>query len=154
MKTSDDNSKLRIPHVLTVAGSDSGAGAGIQADLKAGAARGVYCSTVIIAVTAQNTVGVQGVNIVPEDFVAEQLKSVLSDMHVDVVSPISMACFLPLAYSRLLFRVLSSSLLEAALVVDPVMVSTSGDVLAGPSILCGFWHASFHWHIQGYYSES
>ena len=59
MKTSDDNSKLRIPHVLTVAGSDSGAGAGIQADLKACAARGVYCSTVIAAVTAQNTVGVQ-----------------------------------------------------------------------------------------------
>ncbi|KAF5951990.1 hypothetical protein HYC85_009934 [Camellia sinensis] len=79
------NTKLRIPHVLTVAGSDSGAGAGIQADLKACAARGVYCSTVITAVTAQNTIGVQGVNIVPEDFVAEQLKSVLSDMNVDIV---------------------------------------------------------------------
>ena len=49
----------KIPHVLTVAGSDSGAGAGIQADLKACAARGVYCSTVITAVTAQNTLGVQ-----------------------------------------------------------------------------------------------
>lgn len=83
--TVKDDSKMKIPHVLTVAGSDSGAGAGIQADLKACAARGVYCSTVITAVTAQNTVGVQGVNIVPEDFVAEQLKSVLSDMHVDVV---------------------------------------------------------------------
>lgn len=52
-------SKQRLPHVLTVAGSDSGAGAGIQADLKACAARGVYCSTVVTAVTAQNTVGVQ-----------------------------------------------------------------------------------------------
>jgi hypothetical protein len=52
-------STLKVPHVLTVAGSDSGAGAGIQADLKACAARGVYCSTVITAVTAQNTVGVQ-----------------------------------------------------------------------------------------------
>lgn len=50
---------FRVPHVMTVAGSDSGAGAGIQADLKACAARGVYCSTVITAVTAQNTVGVQ-----------------------------------------------------------------------------------------------
>lgn len=119
----------KIPHVLTVAGSDSGAGAGIQADLKACAARRVYCSTIITAVTAQNTVGVQvhllvnfittidyiyidsqfkplmpimfcialftfseicgncqGLEMVPEDFVAEQLKSVLSDMHVHVVS--------------------------------------------------------------------
>ncbi|GMN30044.1 hypothetical protein TIFTF001_041398 [Ficus carica] len=80
-----DHLGFRVPHVLTVAGSDSGAGAGIQADLKACAARGVYCSTVITAVTAQNTVGVQGVDIVPEDFVAKQLRSVLSDMQVDVV---------------------------------------------------------------------
>ena len=54
-----EHSKIKVPHVLTVAGSDSGAGAGIQADLKACAARGVYCSTVITALTAQNTVGVQ-----------------------------------------------------------------------------------------------
>lgn len=80
--------KVRVPHVLTVAGSDSGAGAGIQADLKACAARGVYCSTVVTAVTAQNTSGVQGVHILPEEFVAEQLKSVLSDMRPDV------ACYL------------------------------------------------------------
>lgn len=52
-------SENKIPHVLTVAGSDSGAGAGIQADLKACAARRVYCSTVITAITAQNTHGVQ-----------------------------------------------------------------------------------------------
>lgn len=57
--TPSDESKVRVPHVLTVAGSDSGAGAGIQADIKACAARGVYCSTVITAVTAQNTGGVQ-----------------------------------------------------------------------------------------------
>jgi len=58
-RVSMDGSNGRIPHVLTVAGSDSGAGAGIQADLKTCAALGVYCSTVITAVTAQNTVGVQ-----------------------------------------------------------------------------------------------
>lgn len=126
-------SKLRIPHVLTVAGSDSGAGAGIQADLKACAARGVYCSTVITAVTAQNTVGVQGVNIVPEDFVAEQLKSVLSEMDVDVVK----TGMLPsIAIVKVLHEYLKCFPVRA-LVVDPVMVSTSGDVLAGPSVLDG-----------------
>ncbi|GAB4848117.1 hypothetical protein Ancab_002781 [Ancistrocladus abbreviatus] len=58
--TISDGSKMKIPHVMSVAGSDSGAGAGIQADLKTCAARGVYCSTVITAVTAQNTAGVSG----------------------------------------------------------------------------------------------
>ncbi|KAL2511866.1 Thiamine biosynthetic bifunctional enzyme TH1 [Abeliophyllum distichum] len=127
-------SQVRIPHVLTVAGSDSGAGAGIQADLKACAARGVYCSTVITAVTAQNSVGVQGVSIVSEDFVGEQLRSVLSDMCPDVVK----TGMLP---STGIVKILLQSLREfpvRALVVDPVMVSTSGDVLAGPSILDSF----------------
>ncbi|KAH6789816.1 thiamine biosynthesis protein [Perilla frutescens var. frutescens] len=125
---------MRVPHVLTVAGSDSGAGAGIQADLKACSARGVYCSTVITAVTAQNTLGVQGVNAVAEDFVREQLKSVLSDMHPDVVK----TGMLP---SPGIVKVLCQSLKEfrvRALVVDPVMISTSGDVLAGPSVLATF----------------
>ncbi|XP_015581787.1 thiamine biosynthetic bifunctional enzyme TH1, chloroplastic isoform X3 [Ricinus communis] len=124
----------KIPHVLSVAGSDSGAGAGIQADLKACAARGVYCSTVITAVTAQNTAGVQGVDIVRNDFVAEQLKSVLSDMQVDVVK----TGMLP---SIGIVKILHQNLREfpvRALVVDPVMVSTSGDVLAGPSIVSCF----------------
>ncbi|XP_009766916.1 thiamine biosynthetic bifunctional enzyme TH1, chloroplastic isoform X1 [Nicotiana sylvestris] len=132
--TPSDECMVRVPHVLTVAGSDSGAGAGIQADLKACAARGVYCSTVITAVTAQNTVGVQGVNIVPEDFVAEQLRSVLSDMHPDVVK----TGMLP---SIGIVKTLCQSLKEfpvQALVVDPVMVSTSGHTLAGPSILDSF----------------
>lgn len=57
--THDGCPKNKIPHVLSVAGSDSGAGAGIQADMKACGAAGVYCSTVLTAVTAQNTVGVQ-----------------------------------------------------------------------------------------------
>ncbi|XP_031126290.1 thiamine biosynthetic bifunctional enzyme TH1, chloroplastic [Ipomoea triloba] len=129
-----DSTKIRVPHVLTVAGSDSGAGAGIQADLKACAARGVYCSTVITSVTAQNTVGVQGVHIVPEDFLAEQLRSVLSDMHPDVVK----TGMLP---STGIVKVLCQSLKEfpvQALVVDPVMVSTSGHTLSGPSILDSF----------------
>ncbi|KAJ8755651.1 hypothetical protein K2173_022246 [Erythroxylum novogranatense] len=126
--------KIKIPHILTVAGSDSGAGAGIQADIKACAARGVYCSSVITAVTAQNTVGVQGVDIVSEAFVSQQLNSVLSDMQVDVVK----TGMLP---SLGIVNVLCQSLRHfpvRALVVDPVMVSTSGDILAGPSILSVF----------------
>ncbi|KAJ6696454.1 PHOSPHOMETHYLPYRIMIDINE KINASE [Salix koriyanagi] len=133
-RVQEKNGGASIPHVLSVAGSDSGAGAGIQADLKTCAARGVYCSTVITAVTAQNTVGVQAVHAVPEDFVAQQLKSVLSDMQVDVVK----SGMLP---SVGVVKALLQSLAEfsvRALVVDPVMVSTSGDVLAGPSILSTF----------------
>ncbi|MCD7466352.1 beta ketoadipyl CoA thiolase, th1 [Datura stramonium] len=132
MPTPGDESKVRVPHVLTVAGSDSGAGAGIQADLKACAARGVYCLPVITAVTAQNTLGVQGVNIVPEDFVAEQLRSVLSDMSPNVVK----TGMLP---STGIVKTLCQTL-----VVDPVMVSTSGHTLAGPSILDSFRRSFSH----------
>eukprot|EP01018_Ginkgo_biloba_P019373 Gb_05454 [translate_table: standard] len=131
-QNNERNSHLcKVPHVLTVAGSDSGAGAGIQADLKACGALGVYCSTVITAVTAQNTVGVQDIHLVPENFVVEQLRSVLSDMQVDVVK----TGMLP---SVDIIEALCRSLRKhpvRALVVDPVMVATSGDVLAGPAII-------------------
>uniref|UniRef100_A0A0D6R4S7 Pyridoxamine kinase/Phosphomethylpyrimidine kinase domain-containing protein n=1 Tax=Araucaria cunninghamii TaxID=56994 RepID=A0A0D6R4S7_ARACU len=131
MGLGEEQAEMKIPHVLSVAGSDSGAGAGIQADIKACGARGVYCSTVITAVTAQNTVGVQGVYLVPEDFVSEQLRSVLSDMEVDVVK----TGMLP---STEIIQALCITLRKypvRALVVDPVMVATSGDVLASPAIL-------------------
>ncbi|KAG7598008.1 Pyridoxamine kinase/Phosphomethylpyrimidine kinase [Arabidopsis suecica] len=124
----------KIPQVLTVAGSDSGAGAGIQADLKVCAARGVYCASVITAVTAQNTRGVQSVHLLPPEFVSEQLKSVLSDFDFDVVK----TGMLP---STEIVEVLLQNLSDfpvRALVVDPVMVSTSGHVLAGSSILSIF----------------
>ncbi|KAJ4751750.1 Hydroxymethylpyrimidine/phosphomethylpyrimidine kinase [Rhynchospora pubera] len=126
--------RTKLPHVLTVAGSDSGGGAGIQADIKACGAMGVYCSSVITAVTAQNTVGVQGVHPVPEAFIEEQLNSVLSDMEVDVVK----TGMLP---SPGVIKVLCDSLKRfpvKALVVDPVMVSTSGDTLSAPSTLSGY----------------
>ncbi|XP_010460066.1 PREDICTED: thiamine biosynthetic bifunctional enzyme TH1, chloroplastic-like isoform X2 [Camelina sativa] len=124
----------KVPQVLTVAGSDSGAGAGIQADLKVCAARGVYCASVITAVTAQNTRGVQSVHLLPPEFVSEQLKSVLSDFEFDVVK----TGMLP---STEIVEVLLQNLSEfpvRALVVDPVMVSTSGHVLAGSSVLSIF----------------
>ncbi|XP_010530263.1 PREDICTED: thiamine biosynthetic bifunctional enzyme TH1, chloroplastic [Tarenaya hassleriana] len=127
-------SRKAAAQVLTVAGSDSGAGAGIQADLKACAARGVYCASVITAVTAQNTHGVQDIHLLPPHFVSLQLKSVLSDFQIDVVK----TGMLP---SPEIVEVLLQNLSESpvrALVVDPVMVSTSGHILAGPSILSIF----------------
>ena len=69
--------------VLTIAGSDSGGGAGIQADLKSFAARGVYGMTAITALTAQNTRGVQGVYDIPPDFIRLQIDSVMSDIGAD-----------------------------------------------------------------------
>jgi hydroxymethylpyrimidine/phosphomethylpyrimidine kinase len=75
----------RIPRVLSVAGSDSGAGAGIQADLKAFAACGVYGMTAITAITAQNTVGVTGIHNVPPEIILAQVRAVVSDIGVDAV---------------------------------------------------------------------
>src|SRR5262245_9326641 len=113
---------------LTIAGSDSSGGAGIQADLKTFSAFGVYGATVITALTAQNTRGVQGIHAVPAEFVAAQLDSVLSDLGVGAVqtgmladAEIVGAVARGLRGGRLL-----------PLVVDPVMVATSGDMLLRP----------------------
>ena len=94
LQTSDENTKedesgrkdaKKVPRVLSVAGSDSGAGAGIQADLKTCAALGVFCTTAITAITAQNTVGVQGIHEIPTGILEQQITSVAGDIGVDVV---------------------------------------------------------------------
>jgi len=112
---------------LTIAGSDSSGGAGIQADLKTFSAFGVYGASVITALTAQNTLGVQGIETVPAAFVAEQLRSVLTDLDVDAVKTGMLA-------NAEIVAVVASALRSVArpLVVDPVMVATSGDVLLAP----------------------
>lgn len=74
-----------VPKALTVAGSDSGGGAGIQADLKTFNSLDVYGSSVLTALTAQNTVGVHGIHPVPTDFVEQQLSAVLGDIGADSV---------------------------------------------------------------------
>jgi len=110
---------------LTIAGSDSSGGAGIQADLKTFSALGVYGASVITALTAQNTTGVQGVSAVDAAFVTAQLDSVLSDLRV-VAAKTGMLATAPIA------RAVAERLRawpDIALVVDPVMVATSGDVL-------------------------
>jgi len=111
--------------VLTIAGSDSGGGAGIQADLKTIAANGCYGMSVITALTAQNTLGVTGIHAVPVEFVAAQLEAVLSDIGVDAVK-------IGMIFSADLIRTVAEYLKKydvRAIVLDPVMVAQSGDKL-------------------------
>lgn len=109
---------------LTIAGSDSSGGAGIQADLKTFAAHGVYGASVITALTAQNTLGVQGVFPIPADFVAAQLASVLSDLGVRAIK-IGMVA--DVAVIDRLAEMLAA--VAVPVVLDPVMVAASGDRL-------------------------
>jgi hydroxymethylpyrimidine/phosphomethylpyrimidine kinase len=115
-----------IPAVLSIAGSDSGGGAGIQADLKAFARCGVHGMTAITALTAQNTVGVTGVHPVPGDFIVEQVRAVADDIGVDAVK-IGM-----LGTAEIVAAVEEALDLLAPgtpIVVDPVMVAESGAIL-------------------------
>lgn len=109
---------------LTIAGSDSGGGAGIQADLKTFSALGVYGASVITALTAQNTLGVQGIHDVPPDFVAKQMASVLSDLAVDAIK-IGMLS-VPATIDAVAAGLAGFS---GPVVLDPVMIAASGDAL-------------------------
>ncbi len=111
--------------VLTIAGSDSGGGAGIQADLKTFAANGCYGMSVITALTAQNTKGVTGIHAVPVGFVAQQLDAVLPDIGADAVK-------IGMLFSPELIETVARKLREygvSRIVLDPVMVAQSGDKL-------------------------
>jgi len=110
-----------IPRVLTIAGSDSGGGAGIQADLKAFAAAGAFGLTAIVALTAQNTVGVTAVHAVPPAFVTAQLEAVFDDLGVDAAKT-------GMLFSREVIEAVADFLegRNVLLVVDPVVVASSG----------------------------
>src|SRR5512136_479562 len=82
---SDEGKMMNIPRALTIAGSDSGGGAGIQADLKTFAALGVYGMSAIAALTAQNTIGVKGIVEIDPAFVSLQIRAVVEDIGVDAV---------------------------------------------------------------------
>jgi hydroxymethylpyrimidine/phosphomethylpyrimidine kinase len=118
-------------HGLTIAGSDSGGGAGIQADLKTFAAHGVYGASAITAVTAQNTERITRVHVLPPDMVVAQIDAVASDLRIDAVKTGMLA---------------NAAIVEAvvlalrrwrwpAVVVDPVMVAKSGDHLLEPAAI-------------------
>jgi hydroxymethylpyrimidine/phosphomethylpyrimidine kinase len=119
---------MRIPRVLTIAGSDSGGGAGIQADLKTFSAFRVFGMSVITAVTAQNSLGVQAVENLSPAFVAQQLDSVLDDFGVDAAKcgMLSTAPIIEAVAEVLRQRPIVN------LVVDPVMVAKSGAPLLRP----------------------
>jgi hydroxymethylpyrimidine/phosphomethylpyrimidine kinase len=115
----------RYARVLTIAGSDSGGGAGIQADLKTFAALGCYGMSAITALTAQNTVGVQGIHAVPPAFLKAQLQSVIEDIGVDAVK-------IGMLHEPGVVEVVAWAIEHYQLrrvVLDPVMVATSGDRL-------------------------
>jgi hydroxymethylpyrimidine/phosphomethylpyrimidine kinase len=116
---------MSVPKALTIAGSDSGGGAGIQADLKTFSAFRVFGTSVLTAVTAQNSVGVQAVLDLPADFVARQLESVLSDLGADAIKT-GMLATAPIVAS-VVERLRAHG--QTVIVVDPVMAATSGDPL-------------------------
>ena len=123
--TERQNQTRTYYRVLTIAGSDSGGGAGIQADLKTFSALGCYGMSVITALTAQNTQGVTGIHPIPPSFAAEQMSAVFSDIGADAVK-------IGMLYSAELIEVVANQLgaLGARnIVLDPVMVAQSGDKL-------------------------
>ena len=112
---------LPVPRALTIASSDSGGGAGIQADLKAFAAAGAHGMSAIVALTAQNTAAVTAVHELPPDFIVAQLDAVFGDIGVDAAKT-------GMLHSRVVIETVAAYLADhpVALVVDPVMVASSG----------------------------
>ena len=127
MNEAEQNQKTpkQYRKVLTIAGSDSGGGAGIQADLKTFSAIGCYGMSVITALTAQNTRGVNGIHAVPPAFAVEQIDAVLSDIGADAIK-------IGMLYSAELIEAVAAALRRHGaqkIVLDPVMLAQSGDKL-------------------------
>ena len=135
----------RLPIALTIAGSDSGGGAGIQADLKTFAALGVYAASVVTALTAQNTRGVRAIHTPPPGIVGAQIEAVLEDFAIAAIK-------IGMLGSAEIANVVSESLLpwgeggpkgrmRAFVIYDPVMVASSGDALSGAGFAEAVRHA-------------
>jgi len=116
---------------VTIAGSDSGGGAGIQADLKTFSALGVYGASVITALTAQNTQGVTGIHDVPADFITAQIDAVFSDLAVNAVKIGMLSA--PAAIAAVAAGL--DRWKQTLVVLDPVMVASSGDRLLAPAAI-------------------
>ncbi len=119
------NAKFRYPTALSIAGSDSSGGAGIQADLKTFSALGVYGASVITAITAQNTQGVRGIQAVSPKIVEEQLCAVWEDLTIDAVK-------IGMLHNQTTVRLVANVIrtyVPPVVILDPVMISTSGSKL-------------------------
>mgnify|MGYP003291871289 FL=1 len=122
---------MKYSRVLTIAGSDSGGGAGIQADIKAISAMGCYASSAITAITVQNTIGVQAVHPVPLDILSGQIDAVLSDIGADAIK-------IGMLHSSDVVNLVADKIEQYNIrnvVLDPVMVSTSGHRLIEESAI-------------------
>lgn len=121
------------PRILSIAGSDSSGGAGIQADIKTIAMLGGFAMTAITAITAQNSLGVTGVQVISPEMVAAQIDACVSDIGVDAVK-------IGMLGSAAVAHVVADRLeaLGVPVVFDPVMISTSGSVLADAETVAGF----------------
>lgn len=119
------------PRILSIAGSDSSGGAGIQADIKTITMLGGYAMTAVTAITAQNTVGVQGIAPIAPDMVAQQIASCVDDIGVDAIK-------IGMLHDTAVIAAVAGALAKAhggvavPIVLDPVMIATSGAVLVGP----------------------
>ena len=123
-----DERRNKVKKAMTIAGSDSGGGAGIQADLKTFAALGVFGTSAITALTAQNTTGVEGVYAIPPEFIARQIDAIVKDIGADAAKTGMLS-------SGAIIEVVAAKIREHGLrpvVVDPVMVAKSGDALLEP----------------------
>jgi hydroxymethylpyrimidine/phosphomethylpyrimidine kinase len=120
---------MTTPIAVTIAGSDSSGGAGVQADLKTFSALGVYGASVITALTAQNTQGVTAIHDVPQEFIAQQIDAVFSDLAVNAVK-------IGMLSQPATIEAVAAGLQrhgQKTVVLDPVMVATSGDRLLAPA---------------------
>ncbi len=118
---------LPPPRILSIAGSDSSGGAGVQADIKTITMLGGYAMTAITAITAQNSVGVQGIAALSPDMVAQQIASCISDIGVDAIK-------IGMLHDATIIAAVAEALagVEAPIVLDPVMIATSGAALIAP----------------------
>lgn len=128
------DASIRIPRVLSIAGSDSGGGAGVQADLKAFAACGVHGMTAITAITAQNTVGVSAIHTIPPDVIIAQVRAVQADIGIDAVKIGMLGTLETIEAVAAALDELPGS---TPVVLDPVMVAESGAELLDPNAKAG-----------------